>query len=590
MRERMLAGDLYIADDPELAAEAARAGAATGTTRAGPDRPVRAQLLSELLGAIGEGTEIRPPFHCDYGYQTHDRRPDVRELRSGLPRRRRRHHRRRRADRPERAAADAHPPGRARARGGTSGRRPQPITIGDNVWLGGGVIVCPGVTIGENTVVGAGSVVIRDLPAERRRRRQPRPGHPPPRRLRTPDSGNMGAMPEPTAAPAADAWGVQQDWVDAYDQPHRVPDETVALLREVIGTPPDDLEEWAPVVTRPGRRLGLGPVEVECEDGTRRTVGDDLPQDFPLGYHRLHTAAGRTRSLIVSPGRCWLPDRRLWGWTVQLYAARSSESWGIGDLGDLGTLRSWTESLGGGFVLVNPLHAVAPTLPQETSPYLPATRRFRNPVYLRVPTCPGRWCPATSRRPGSSTAATWSTGTRCGRSSATCCGAPSARPAARTTRRSPRGARPAAAWRSSRPGAPWPSSTAPTGARGRRGCAARTSRTCGRTPPSGPTGCRSTPGCSGSSTSSCVAPAATCWCSRTCRSGCPAAAPTPGRGPTRWRTASRWAPRRTCSTPPARTGAPPRWCRGGCGRPATRRSSSRCARPSPAPEGCGSTT
>ena len=190
-------------------------------------------------------------------------------------------------------------------------------------------------------------------------------------------------------APAADAWGIQQDWVDAYDQPHEVPDETVALLREVIGAPPEDLEEWAPVVTRPGRRLGLGRVEVECEDGTRRTVGDDLPEDFPLGYHRLRSGAGRLRRLIVSPGRCWLPDHRLWGWTVQLYAARSRDSWGIGDLGDLETLRAWTETLGGGFVLVNPLHAVAPTLPQETSPYLPATRRFRNPVYLRVPDVPG---------------------------------------------------------------------------------------------------------------------------------------------------------------------------------------------------------
>ena len=54
-----------------------------------------------------------------------------------------------------------------------------------------------------------------------------------------------------------DTWGIQQDWVDAYDQPHRVPDETVAVLREAIGAPPDDLDRHAPVVTRPGRPLGL---------------------------------------------------------------------------------------------------------------------------------------------------------------------------------------------------------------------------------------------------------------------------------------------------------------------------------------------
>nr|WP_272917506.1 4-alpha-glucanotransferase [Nocardioides flavescens] len=117
-----------------------------------------------------------------------------------------------------------------------------------------------------------------------------------------------------------------------------------------------------------------------------------MPEDFPLGYHRLTTAAGMERRLVVSPGRCWLPDEPTWGWAVQLYAARSTRSWGIGDLGDLRTLRELTEAAGGGFVLVNPLHAVAPVVEgssMEASPYLPATRRFRNPVYLRVEDVPG---------------------------------------------------------------------------------------------------------------------------------------------------------------------------------------------------------
>ncbi|WP_220451214.1 4-alpha-glucanotransferase [Nocardioides dongkuii] len=189
-------------------------------------------------------------------------------------------------------------------------------------------------------------------------------------------------------ATQADAWGLQQDWVDADDRPQRVADETIKRLREVIGRPPEDLDERRPVVTRPGRRLGLGPVTVVCEDGTERQVGDVLPEDFPLGYHRVQVG-GRDRLLVVSPGRCAVPTEQRWGWTVQLYGARSRRSWGIGDLGDLRTLREWTERLGGGFLLVNPLHAVAPTLPQETSPYLPATRRFRNPVYLRVEDVPG---------------------------------------------------------------------------------------------------------------------------------------------------------------------------------------------------------
>ncbi|WP_210443254.1 4-alpha-glucanotransferase [Nocardioides sp. SYSU D00065] len=186
-----------------------------------------------------------------------------------------------------------------------------------------------------------------------------------------------------------DAWGIQRDWVDADDVPQRVSEDTVARLREVIGEAPDDLERRAPIVSRPGRDLGTGPVTVVCEDGTERRIDGVLPDDMPLGYHRLHDADGNDRLLVVSPGRCWLPQQRTWGWAVQLYGARSASSWGIGDLADLRTLREWTEREGGGFLLVNPLHAVAPTVPLETSPYLPATRRFRNPVYLHVPEVAG---------------------------------------------------------------------------------------------------------------------------------------------------------------------------------------------------------
>ncbi|HET7327880.1 MAG TPA: 4-alpha-glucanotransferase [Nocardioidaceae bacterium] len=189
---------------------------------------------------------------------------------------------------------------------------------------------------------------------------------------------------------APDSWGIHRRWKDAHGQINTLSDETVRRLREAIGEPPADLEQRAPLVTRPGRDLGLGAVEVACEDGSTRQVDQTLPADFPLGYHRLRTADGAERRLIVSPGRCWLPDGwRAWGWTVQLYASRSRDSWGIGDLADLGALRAWAADAGAGFVLVNPLHAVSPTLPQEPSPYLPATRRFRNPIYLRVDDVPG---------------------------------------------------------------------------------------------------------------------------------------------------------------------------------------------------------
>ncbi|MCW2753197.1 MAG: 4-alpha-glucanotransferase [Marmoricola sp.] len=182
---------------------------------------------------------------------------------------------------------------------------------------------------------------------------------------------------------------IQQVWVDADEHEHRLSPDTLQALRDALGHPPPRAATACPVVARPGEDLGLGEVTVACEDGTERIVRGALPADFPLGYHRLRTASGADRRLVVSPGRCHVPEEQGWGWAVQLYAARSSDSWGIGDLRDLGRLRRWTEDAGGSFLLVNPLHAVAPALPQEASPYLPTTRRFLNPLYLCVPDVPG---------------------------------------------------------------------------------------------------------------------------------------------------------------------------------------------------------
>jgi 4-alpha-glucanotransferase len=193
-----------------------------------------------------------------------------------------------------------------------------------------------------------------------------------------------------TRTPTTDEWGIDASWLDAHDEEHEVSSKTVELLREVIGKPPEDLEERAPIVARPGDPLEVDEADVVCEDGEVRRVDGELPEDFPLGYHWLQTAEGRRRRLIVSPGRCWLPGNfRAWGWAVQLYATRSRESWGIGDLADLRAVRRMAAEQGAGFVLINPLHAVAPLPRQEASPYLPATRRFRNPLYLRVGEVPG---------------------------------------------------------------------------------------------------------------------------------------------------------------------------------------------------------
>ena len=93
--------------------------------------------------------------------------------------------------------------------------------------------------------------------------------------------------------------------------------------------------------------------------------------------------------VIVGPGHCPLPGReRNWGWAVQLYATRSRKSWGMGDLADLRRVAAWAASLRATMLLVNPLGAASPLMPQQPSPYYPISRRFRNPLYLRIEEVP----------------------------------------------------------------------------------------------------------------------------------------------------------------------------------------------------------
>ena len=166
-RERMLAGELYTADDPELARLRLRAARLTEryNRTSVDDAGARRDLLRELLGAVGDGVEIRPPFQCDYGAQiTIGARTfanfglvalDVAKITIGEdvqigPN--------------VQLLTPTHPLDAESRRKKLEAAKA--IVISDNVWLGGGVIVCPGVTIGANTVVGAGAVVIRDLPAD----------------------------------------------------------------------------------------------------------------------------------------------------------------------------------------------------------------------------------------------------------------------------------------------------------------------------------------------------------------------------------------------------------------------------------------
>jgi maltose O-acetyltransferase len=162
-REKMLAGEPYDPLDPDLAAARARAQAAVIAFNSEPDEGSRMAMLGELLGEIGPETVVVPPFFCDYGanirlgtdcflnanaiildcaeIRVGDRSqfgPGVQVLAADHPRE------------PERRLADV--------------ELARPVTIGTNAWIGGGAILCPGVTVGDHSVIGAGSVVTKDVP------------------------------------------------------------------------------------------------------------------------------------------------------------------------------------------------------------------------------------------------------------------------------------------------------------------------------------------------------------------------------------------------------------------------------------------
>jgi 4-alpha-glucanotransferase len=179
---------------------------------------------------------------------------------------------------------------------------------------------------------------------------------------------------------------------DEYIWQDLPPDAPEAIRRTCEGAKADAPREGDPVrVVFAGTRIPWQhPGELVLEDGTRLPVERFLPPDLPLGYHDFHPDHDRwTTRVIVTPGRCRLPHQRQWGWAAQLYGARSAESWGMGDLADLRRLGEWSAALGAGVLLINPLGAAPPVVPQTPSPYYPSSRRFRNPLYLRIEEVPG---------------------------------------------------------------------------------------------------------------------------------------------------------------------------------------------------------
>ena len=247
--------------------------------------------------------------------------------------------------------------------------------------------------------------------------------------------------------------------------PHGSSVEVVVELEDgSVGPTLEQLDRW------------VEPVEVDGRFVGEATYG--LPPDLPLGYHTLRATSGTlvaTSQLVVTPAWLGLPPQldgqRVWGLMAQLYALRSRNSWGIGDLRDLSDLCSWAgRTLGAGFVLVNPLHAAEPIPPVDAiavPPGHPALRQPAVPAGRGHPRDRGSDQGRPSRRRaarGSAAAAVavrrscW-TATRPGRPSSACS---NASPRCRSHRTGRPASRPTASKRASG------SRTSPPGARSRR--------------------------------------------------------------------------------------------------------------------------
>lgn len=188
---------------------------------------------------------------------------------------------------------------------------------------------------------------------------------------------------------------IEPRYRDAFGRLQRVSADTIRRLEEALGDAPSSAA--AVRVVRPGQRVTFDePADLLLEGGSRESLPvrrgrSPLPADVPLGYHVVELLdSGRRVSLIVAPHKCHLPPGvRLWAWALQLYSLRSRRSWGMGDFRDLAAFAEIAHRQGSRLLLVNPLHAASPTLPQQASPYSPSTRRYLNPLYLHCESIPG---------------------------------------------------------------------------------------------------------------------------------------------------------------------------------------------------------
>jgi 4-alpha-glucanotransferase len=172
-------------------------------------------------------------------------------------------------------------------------------------------------------------------------------------------------MTDPELIRRAEAAGIAPCYLDWREQKVEVSEETLAAILDALDSAPR-----VSTVTSATSATGV----TSATSATTVTTATSA------------TAADAATDVLARPR---VPDGRSWGFTIQLYSVRSRQSWGHGDLRDLADLAAWSaRDLGAGFVLINPLHAAEPRPPVSPSPYLPMTRRYISPLYLRIEDIP----------------------------------------------------------------------------------------------------------------------------------------------------------------------------------------------------------
>jgi 4-alpha-glucanotransferase len=175
------------------------------------------------------------------------------------------------------------------------------------------------------------------------------------------------------------ARGVQPSFFDAFEIERHIPTPTLEWLYSRFLAEPD---VSAPLIATPGKWHPELHGDITLGDGRRMRVEGILPIDA-IGYHHLHMPNGETRLVLGAPDKLHTPARSF-GWSIQLYSARTEKSWGIGDYADLAQLSKIAGHSGAAFVLTCPLHAGSLGEFPQASPYSPTSRDWLQVMYIAI--------------------------------------------------------------------------------------------------------------------------------------------------------------------------------------------------------------